>query len=74
MVLSLALARIRFAFWTSSTQMELQPRDLYASMPRLAAKSLRSPHEYPEDTPASLQPSVQDTFVGEPTWEDAEWQ
>jgi hypothetical protein len=74
MILSLALARIHFAVWTSSTELDVRPSDLFVSMPAVSADAMRSPDEYPGRTRATPNPFTQALEDPEPTWEDAEWQ
>lgn len=74
MVLSLALARIRFALWTSSTELDARPSDMFVSMPPVSADTMRPPGEYPVRTIATPNPFMPDLEDPEPTWEDAEWQ
>jgi hypothetical protein len=74
MVLSLALARIRFTVWTSSTELDVRPSALYVSVPPASANTMRPPDEYPRRTITPPGSSMQEPGDQGPTWEDAEWQ
>lgn len=74
MVLSLALARIRFAVWFSSTKLDVPQPFEPVFLPPVAPDSMGPLDDFSQRTVTPSIPYTAGIDDEEPTWEDAEWQ